>query len=548
MEVVTPPISLSPPAHKHTNDNYCIEVPQKKDFVEDQTLTDLTQSVNLNVVCHVPCATGPLQRKDISPFQLQKRIKSVKPVCCVDHCLCVQHVNSVLHVVENPPVGGRLQLFWQVWLSLGANPRIVSILKEGYSLPFKIRPPCQPLLRPGQKQTSEGIFAGSDTKTSRRKGHGPFFPSVLQLVISGSKTQQQVEAHPRPQSTEPVPSVSLLQNGNPRDHQTLPSKRGVGHIAGLQRCLLSCSHKSKVAEIPEVSSQWPNLSIHCPPFWPVHGSVGVHQGHQGGQIDGTVPKYPNPPVPRRLVSEGSLSGNVDLCRRLGWIVNMTKSELCPQQVFNFVGYRFNLSQGLVKPTQERWSILSQKINLLLGRQTCSVRQFMSLIGLLTATEKQVLSGRLHMRPLQWHLKRHWHVPEALEKIIPIPWSLHTRLKWWLDPEKVLKGQPLHPLQHALQLFTDASNEGWGAHFGDCTARGLLSRSEGELHINLLELKAVLLALKQFEQLCWNQTILVCTDNTTVVAYINKGGGMRSGSLSGLLSRLLLWCNQRQIVL
>ena len=140
MEVGTPRFSLSPPARSNSNDNYCIEAPQEKDFVEDQKLRDLTQSVNLNVVCHVPCATGPSQRKDISPFQLPKRIKSVKPVCCVDHCLCVQHVNSAPLVVENPPVGGRLQLFWQVWLSLSSNPRVVSILKEGYSLPFKIRP------------------------------------------------------------------------------------------------------------------------------------------------------------------------------------------------------------------------------------------------------------------------------------------------------------------------------------------------------------------------------------------------------------------------
>ena len=29
-------------------------------------------------------------------------------------------------------------------------------------------------------------------------------------------------------------------------------------------------------------------------------------------------------------------------------------------------------------------------------------------------------------------------------------------------DNVLLGQPLHPLQHALQLFTDASREGWGA--------------------------------------------------------------------------------------
>ena len=192
--------------------------------------------------------------------------------------------------------------------------------------------------------------------------------------------------------------------------------------------------------------------------------------------------------------------------------------------------------------------LSQKINDLLNQQVCSVRQFMSLIGLLTATEKQVVAGRLHMRPIQWHLKRHWHVPESLEKIIPLPQSLHPHLRWWLSPNNVLKGQPLHPLQHALQLFTDTSNEGWGAHLGDFTARGLWSTQESALHINLLELKAVLLALKQFERLCWNQTILVCSDNTTVVSYINKEGGMKSGSLCALLWRLLMWCNQRQIVL
>ena len=111
-----------------------------KDFVEDRNLKDLIQSVNSNVF-HVPSVTGRSQRKDISPFQVQDRIKHVKPVCCVDHCLCAQHVSNVHHVVENPPVGGRLQLFWQVWLSLGSNPRVVSILKDGYSLPFKVRPP-----------------------------------------------------------------------------------------------------------------------------------------------------------------------------------------------------------------------------------------------------------------------------------------------------------------------------------------------------------------------------------------------------------------------
>ena len=70
---------------------------------------------------------------------------------------------------------------------------------------------------------------------------------------------------------------------------------------------------------------------------------------------------------------------------------------------------------------------------------------MSLIELLTATEKQVWAGRLHMRPIQWHLKRHWHVPEVLEKVIPVPQSLHPHLVWWSEENNVLMGQPLHPL-------------------------------------------------------------------------------------------------------
>ena len=43
-------------------------------------------------------------------------------------------------------------------------------------------------------------------------------------------------------------------------------------------------------------------------------------------------------------------------------------------------------------------------------------------------------------------------------------------------------------------------------------------------ISSLELKAVLLALKEFQDLCSNNIVLVVTDNTTVLAYINKEGG------------------------
>ena len=93
---------------------------------------------------------------------------------------------------------------------------------------------------------------------------------------------------------------------------------------------------------------------------------------------------------------------------------------------------------------------------------------------------------------------------------------------------MLSGQPLHPLKHALQIFTDTSKEGWGAHLNERTARGTWSLPESKLHINHLELKAVFLALKEFQDLCSNNIVLVATDNTTVVAYINKEGGDEIG--------------------
>ena len=104
------------------------------------------------------------------------------------------------------------------------------------------------------------------------------------------------------------------------------------------------------------------------------------------------------------------------------------------------------------------------------------------------------------------------------------------------------------IKHDLQIFTDASIAGWGAHLNERTARGTWSLPESKLHINYLELKAVFLALKEFQDLCIHKIVLVETDNTTVVSYINKEGGMRSGPLCALLWRILTWCTRNQVTL
>ena len=57
-----------------------------------------------------------------------------------------------------------------------------------------------------------------------------------------------------------------------------------------------------------------------------------------------------------------------------------------------------------------------------------------------------------------------------------------------------------------------------------------------------------LALKHFRLQCQNQTVLVATDNSTVVAYINKQGGTQSAEMCALLWRIMSWCHRYKISL
>ena len=50
---------------------------------------------------------------------------------------CAKPVTNVPIVVTNLPVGARLQNFWETWLDLGAGPKVVQFLREGYTLPFR---------------------------------------------------------------------------------------------------------------------------------------------------------------------------------------------------------------------------------------------------------------------------------------------------------------------------------------------------------------------------------------------------------------------------
>ena len=183
-----------------------------------------------------------------------------------------------------------------------------------------------------------------------------------------------METYPGSEHPEHIFKHGVVQNGDPRDNQNLHTGRGVGHIHRLQGRIFPYSHSQSCKEVHVFSHPGSVLPVQGPTLWPVHSSYGVHSGSQGSQAHGITEGYKDPPVPRRLVGESlfprhlspaytesgsSLPGVCQIAP--GWIVNKEKSELAPKQVFSFVGYQFDLKEGKVRPTPERWQVLTDKV-------------------------------------------------------------------------------------------------------------------------------------------------------------------------------------------
>ena len=196
-----------------------------------------------------------------------------------------------------------------------------------------------------------------------------------------------METYTSSEQSQQILQGRKIQNGDTRKDLDLHTDSGVGHVHRFQGCLLLYTHTKLIKKISETSCIGQNIPIQSTTIWSVHSSLEVHCSDQRSQTGGFTKGYKNPPVPRRLVGLGQIHQTclqhtqtlVALWQDLGWLVNMEKSELDRKQVLDFVGYQFDLKEGNVSPTLDRWQTLTNKIRALLIGPTCLVQQFMSLI-------------------------------------------------------------------------------------------------------------------------------------------------------------------------
>lgn len=232
----------------------------------------------------------------------------------------------------------------------------------------------------------------------------------------------------------------------------------------------------------------------------------------------------------------------DLLGKLGLMINKDKSCLTPTQTLEYLGAIIQLKEGLVYPSEDRFKDINHMISAILHLQTVEARVMLRLLGLMASCIDLVPWARLHMRPIQLYLLAWWTpAKQTLDYKIPLFSPLKQHLYWWMDRENFFKGVLLEQESAQVTLITDASQSGWGAHLNSYQTAGHWPDHYNSKHINWLELKAVQLALKTFLQHVKNKSVLVRTDNATVVSYINKQGGTHAPELCYLTWDLLKWC-------
>ncbi len=228
--------------------------------------------------------------------------------------------------------------------------------------------------------------------------------------------------------------------------------------------------------------------------------------------------------------------------QLGLRVNWEKSKLSLTQRISFLGMELDSVSQTARLTQERAQSVLNCLNTFKSRTAVPLKQFQRLLGHMAATAAVTPLGLLHIRPLQHWL--HGRIPRwawqcGTHRVQVTP-ACHQTLTPWSDLSFLRAGVPLEQVSRHAVVYTDASTTGWGATFNGLAVSGVWTGPQLHWHINCLELLAVRLGLIRLKSRLRGEHVLVRTDNTATVAYINRQGGLRSRRMSQLARHLLLW--------
>ena len=226
-------------------------------------------------------------------------------------------------------------------------------------------------------------------------------------------------------------------------------------------------------------------------------------------------------------------------KEAGFQTNLKKCHLDPRQEFEYLGLLWNTRVLRVfLPEDKRAGFKQLGRNLLENHSLVLAQRF---LGKAIFAWRAVSLGRLHLRPFQMSV-----ISALRSGKLLMDRDAESTVRWWT--QSPTEGLSLKAHSADLSMTTDASTVRWGATLDHRSASGVWSRKEMGLHINHLELLAVLRAVQSFILTLRNRAVTVHLDNVTAAVYLMKEGGTRSRALNELTKEILLYCKRHKVMI
>ena len=240
---------------------------------------------------------------------------------------------------------------------------------------------------------------------------------------------------------------------------------------------------------------------------------------------------------------------LSLYKEIGIIVSLKKSDLNPTQTDTCIGLSINTKILKTSQSLERQQKLLGLIGLIdkffILRNTASSILEKNLRPPVVDDSTNPGDGCLRMRSLQRILHLSWVFKDDL---MPVKWDRQCQmdLLWWSEESRLSQGTSLAHIHPDLMLWSDASDQGWGAHLGSIPVSGTWQLKEKSLSINLRELKAIRLGLLHFSEDLEGKAVAVFSDNATAIAYLRNQGGTLSRLLNNEAQKILRWAEEQEV--
>eukprot|EP01102_Stenamoeba_stenopodia_P007288 TRINITY_DN203_c0_g1_i1.p1 TRINITY_DN203_c0_g1~~TRINITY_DN203_c0_g1_i1.p1 ORF type:complete len:627 (+),score=30.83 TRINITY_DN203_c0_g1_i1:642-2522(+) len=240
---------------------------------------------------------------------------------------------------------------------------------------------------------------------------------------------------------------------------------------------------------------------------------------------------------------------LDTLRSLGWYISAEKSSLIPEQQKQYLGFIVVTSgeSPCCKVPGEKLRKVRHDVARLLKlaeKGQVSSKKVASVVGYCCSLTRAVIPARMYLRDVYRCLGRNGQ----RDCLISLSSAALENLRWWRDHLADWNGKTLLPLPIDRTLTTDASEFGWGGHLDSTLlARGSFDRSLRQSSSNKRELTAVLYSLHSFVPHLRERSVLLLSDNATVVAHVNNFGG-RAVSLDQISKQIHLYCAENRVTI